>query len=110
MSDLLVHLTKENFESEVINSELPVFVDFWAEWCGPCKMLAPILEDLAAQYAGKIKFGKINIDEEGVLALNHKVMSIPTLILFKNGETAGKLVGVRPAKEISDWLDQTVGQ
>jgi len=108
MSEHLVHLTKDNFDAEVTNSSIPVLVDFWAEWCGPCKMLAPIFEQLAAAYSGRVKFCKLNIDNEGVIALNYKVMSIPTLILFKNGEAAGKMVGVRPAKEISDWLDQTI--
>ncbi len=78
-------LTKENFESEVINSDMPVLVDFWATWCGPCRMLAPVLEDIAKEFDGKIKVGKINVDEQMELAVKFRVEAIPTLILFKNG-------------------------
>lgn len=109
MNDKLIYLTSANFEEEVKNSSIPVLIDFWAEWCGPCKMLAPIFEQLADQYADKVKFCKLNIDDEGVLALQYRVMSIPTLALFKNGESSSKIVGVRPAKEISDWLDAQIG-
>lgn len=108
MNDKLVYLTSANFEEEVKNSAIPVLIDFWAEWCGPCKMIAPIFEQLADQYTDKVKFCKLNIDDEGVLALQYRVMSIPTLTLFKNGEAASKIVGVRPAKEISDWLDTQI--
>lgn len=108
MSIDLIQLNSSNFEQEVLKSDIPVFVDFWAEWCGPCKMLAPIFEQLAETYKGRIKFCKLDIDAEGALALNYKVMSIPTLILFKGGQPAGKMIGLRPAQEISDWLDQMV--
>jgi thioredoxin 1 len=104
----IIHLNSDNFEQEVLKSGVPAFVDFWAEWCGPCKMLAPIFEQLAEKYSGQIKFCKLDIDAEGALALKYKVMSIPTLILFKDGQAVGKLIGLRPAQEISDWLDEII--
>ena len=88
-----VILTKENFESEVINSEIPVIVDFWATWCGPCKMIAPVLEEFAEEYDGKVKVGKVNVDEQGELAMNFKIEVIPTLILCKDGEPVDMMSG-----------------
>ncbi len=108
MSKNIIYLSKDNFEQEVLKATGPVFVDFWAEWCGPCRMLAPIFEELAGDFDGKIKFAKLNIDEEGELAMAYRVMSIPTLILFENGAPSDKLVGLRSAEEIADWLDQFV--
>ena len=80
-----IKLTTENFENEVMGSEIPVLVDFWASWCGPCRMLAPILEEIAKEYDGKVKVGKVNVDEEPALATAYNVSVIPTLILFKGG-------------------------
>ena len=93
-------LTKENFEKEVLKSEIPVIVDFWATWCGPCKMIAPILEEIAKEYDGKIKVAKANVDDEMELAIQHKVEVIPTLFYFRNGQVVNKTVGVIEKKEI----------
>lgn len=93
-------LTSANFESEVLKSDIPVLVDFWATWCGPCRALAPTIEELATELDGKVKVAKINVDEERDLAQKYNVMSIPTLIVFKNGEVAETAVGTRPKEDI----------
>lgn len=95
-----VILTKANFEQEVLKSEIPVVVDFWATWCGPCKMIAPILEQIATEYAGKIKVAKANVDEEMQLAIEHKVEVIPTLFYYKEGKIINKSVGVLEKNDI----------
>lgn len=99
-----VTLTKTNFEDEVINSEVPVLVDFWATWCGPCKMIAPIVEEIAEEYAGKIKVGKVNVDQEQELAIKFGIASIPTLLLIKEGKVLNTLVGYRPKEDIEAML------
>lgn len=93
-------LSSDNFEQEVLNSDIPVLVDFWATWCGPCMMLAPTVEQLAAEAEGKYKVCKVNVDEEQSLAIRFGIESIPTLLLFKNGALAGKLIGVRSKEQI----------
>ena len=102
MSEVI--LTEQNFETEVAKSDIPVLVDFWASWCGPCKMLAPIVSEIAEEYAGKVKVGKVNVDEEPTLAGRFGISSIPTLILFKNGQTAGVSIGYRPKEELVKML------
>jgi len=91
-----VTLTKDNFETEVLKSEIPVLVDFWAEWCMPCRMVAPVLDELSKTYAGKLKIGKINVDEEADLASRYSIVSIPTLMVFHKGELKQQQVGLAP--------------
>ena len=98
-------LTKDNFKQEVLDSQIPVLVDFWAVWCGPCRMLAPTVEELAKEYEGKVKVGKVNVDDEGELAMQFRISSIPTLMLFKNGKVAETMIGVRPKEQIAAVLD-----
>ncbi|MDO5732545.1 MAG: thioredoxin [Eubacteriales bacterium] len=100
--------TSENFKSEVLQSELPVLVDFWAEWCGPCRMVTPLIETLAEAYDGRAKVGKINVDEQSELAFQYHVSSIPTLILFKNGEVLQRITGARPYEELEAFLKQAL--
>ena len=96
----IVNLKKDNFEEEVMKSEIPVLIDFWAGWCGPCKMLSPIVDEVAKELEGKIKVGKVNIDEEQDLAKSFNIMSIPTLVLIKNGKVERTSVGVISKSEI----------
>jgi thioredoxin 1 len=104
----LTHVSDANFESEVIKAEIPVLVDFWAEWCGPCRMIAPILEDLASEYAGKVKIVKLNVDENTVSSATYGVRGIPTLLLFKNGEVVGTKVGALPKGQIAAFIESTI--
>ena len=97
---------ERNFEQEVVQSPTPVLVDLWAAWCGPCRLLAPVVEELAGTYAGKVKMGKVNVDDYPQLAAQFRVMNIPTLLLFKGGQEVDRIVGVVPKQELSRHLDQ----
>ena len=99
---------QDNFDEKVLKSDLPVLIDFWAEWCGPCRMVAPVVEELAKNYAGKAVIGKVNVDEERSLAQKYRVFSIPTLFIFKDGEVVDQLVGARPYDDIAKVLDKHV--
>ena len=99
-----ITISNDNFTTEVIESEIPVVVDFWAEWCGPCKMIGPILEKLSEDYEGKLKVAKVNVDENGELAQKYSVVSIPMLLLFKNGEVIKQQVGAVPRETIESMF------
>ena len=103
-----ITLTKNNFEAEVLTSDIPVLVDFWAEWCGPCRMIAPTIEELANEYDGKVKVGKINVDKESELAIRYHIDAIPALLIFKNGEVVESRKGLRPKSELCTLLDQII--
>src|SRR5881296_4446864 len=102
----IVTLTEANFEEEVLKASTPVLVDFWAEWCGPCKMIAPMLDELASEYDGKVKVGKVNIDEFQSIATQYGVRAIPTLLIFKDGEVAEQVVGLRSKRDLKANLDK----
>ena len=96
----IVTLTQENFAAEVLKASTPVLVDFWAEWCGPCKMIGPVLDELAEELAGQVKIGKVNIDEQQMLAAEYSVRAIPTILLFHQGQVADQMVGLRSKKDL----------
>ena len=96
--------TSENFEAEVLKSEKPVLVDFYADWCGPCKMMSPVVDELADELEGRVKVGKVNVDEEAALALKYQIMSIPTLVVMKNGVFQNKAIGVQTKEEVLELL------
>lgn len=102
MSELTI--TKENFESEVLQSKVPVLMDFWASWCGPCRMLSPVISEIAEESSGKFKVGKVNVDEQEELAAMFRISSIPTLVVLKDGKVTNSSVGVRTKKQILEML------
>lgn len=103
-------LTDDNFEDEVLNSDEPVLVDFWATWCGPCRQIAPIVEDLADEFEGRAKVGKVDVDENPQIAQQYGVRSIPTLLFFKDGEVQEQLVGASGKKPLKETLEELAGQ
>jgi len=104
----LLHFTDANFKKEALESEVPVLVDFWAAWCGPCKMIAPIVDELAKDYAGKVKIGKLNVDENPKIATHYGIMSIPTLIFLKNGKVMEQAVGVMSRAELKKKMEALI--
>lgn len=108
MSENIVQVSDSSFEQDVLQAEGPVLVDFWAEWCGPCKMIAPVLEELAEEYNGKLKIAKLNIDENPETAPKYGVRGIPTLILFKNGQAEGTKVGALSKSQLAAFIDSAI--
>jgi thioredoxin 1 len=108
MSDNLLHVSDADFENTVLKASLPVLVDFWAPWCGPCRMVSPIIEELSKEYAGKVVFAKVNTDENPATPTQYDIMSIPSLLLFKDGKLVDRAVGMRPKPALKQWLDNVL--
>ena len=108
MSDNIVHTSDADFDADVLQSDKPVLVDYWAEWCGPCKMVAPVVDELAEEYDGKVKFVKLNTDDNIETASKYGIRSIPTLMVFKGGEAVEQVVGFRPKSELKKSLDKAL--
>ena len=108
MAEIVIEFNDDNFELEVLKADIPVLVDFWAEWCGPCKALAPTVAELADEYKDKVKVGKVNVDSNGNIATNYGVRSIPTLLIFQNGTILNQIVGNVPKESITKLLNEVV--
>ncbi|HLU79399.1 MAG TPA: thioredoxin TrxA [Burkholderiaceae bacterium] len=108
MSDSIKNVTDSSFESDVLNSDIPVLVDYWAEWCGPCKMIAPLLDEAAKQYQGRVMIAKLNVDENPETAAKFGIRGIPTLMLFKDGKAAATKVGAMSKSQLSAFLDESL--
>jgi|TARA_B100000676_G_C18026717_1_gene816058 thioredoxin 1 len=108
MSDNIIHVSDDSFEQEVLQSEMPVLIDYWAEWCGPCKMIAPVLDEVAGEYADKIRVAKLNIDENPATPPKYGIRGIPTLMLFKNGEVEATKVGAVSKAQLTAFLDENI--
>ena len=104
-----VHTTDSDFKKDVLDSKVPVLVDFWAEWCGPCRMVAPVLDELAKEYDGKIKVAKVNVDENQQVSMDFHIRSIPTLLFFKNGEMIKQLIGAHPKSKLVAEIQEMIG-
>ena len=108
MSDNIIHVSDDSFEQEFLQSEMPVLIDYWAEWCGPCKMIAPVLDEVASEYADKIRVAKLNIDENPATPPKYGIRGIPTLMLFKNGEVEATKVGAVSKAQLTAFLDENI--
>ena len=108
MSEFIQHVTEDTFEPNVLKSDVPVLVDYWAEWCGPCKAIAPLLEDLAKDYGGKLKIAKVNVDENQQLARKYNIKAIPTLMLFKDGNVQASKLGMMSKPQLTAFLDSNI--
>ena len=108
MPENVKEFTSENFSTEVIKSDTPVLVDFWAEWCGPCRVIAPVVDEIATEYSQKVKVGKLNVDNHNQVASQYGVRSIPSLLIFKNGAVANQIVGAVPKNKITEILDSVI--
>ena len=109
MAGAVVEFSEANFESEVMQAKTPVLVDLWATWCGPCRMIGPVVEELAGTYRGRVKVGKLNVDDHPQVAAQLRIMNIPTLLLFKDGQEADRIVGVVPKEELVRRIEQVIG-
>ena len=108
MTESLHEFTDGSFDSDVIRSDLPVLVDFWAAWCGPCKAIAPVIQEIAIEYSGKVKVGKVDVDQNNQIAMQYGIRSIPTLLFLKDGKVLEQIVGAVPKKSITDLLDKFI--
>ena len=108
MSENIISLTDDSFDADVLQSDVPVLVDYWAEWCGPCKMIAPVLEEIAEEYAGKLKVAKLNIDQNEATPPKFGIRGIPTLMIFKNGQIEGTKVGALSKSQLTAFIDSTI--